>query len=48
MHLEDYSEIMAREWVIELYNSLQDFNPDTNFFFGINIYRDEMGVDVNH
>jgi hypothetical protein len=38
MHLEDYSEIMARKWVIKMYNLLQDFNQDTNFFFGINIF----------
>ncbi len=48
MHLEDYSKIMDREWAIKTFNLLQDFNPDTDFFFGINIYANQMGVDVNH
>jgi hypothetical protein len=45
--LEDYSEIMARKWAIKMYDTLQDFNPDTDFFFGMNIYGNKMGVDVN-
>jgi hypothetical protein len=45
--LEDHSEIMAKQWAQETYNSLDDFNPETDLFVPINLYADKTGTDIN-
>jgi len=44
---EDYSEIMSKKWAVESFESLEDFDPVTNFFLSIGMYGDKTGVDVN-
>jgi len=45
--LEDISEIMSKGWAIETFESLEDFNPLTDFFLPLILYGDKTGTDVN-
>jgi len=44
---EDCSEIMAREWANDTFESLEDFDPDNDFFLALILYRDKTGTNVN-
>jgi hypothetical protein len=44
---EDCSEIMARDWANNTFESLEDFDPDNDFFLPLVLYRDKTGTDIN-
>jgi hypothetical protein len=44
---EDCSKIMARDWANDTFESLEDFDPDNDFFLPLVLYRDKTGTDVN-
>ena len=43
----DQTELMAKGWACETYMSLEDFDPETDFFLPIMLYGDKTGTDVN-
>ncbi len=44
---EDCSEIMTRDWANDTFESLEDFDPDNDFFLPLVLYGDKTGTDVN-
>ncbi len=44
---EDCSEIMARDLANDTFESLEDFDPDNDFFLPLVLYGDKTGTDVN-
>lgn len=37
---DDFTEIMAKKWAQKTFNSLEDFNPLTDFFLPLILYTD--------
>jgi hypothetical protein len=44
---EDCSEIMARNWANDTFESLENFNLDNDLFLPLVLYGDKTGTDVN-
>ncbi len=44
---KDCSEIMARDWANNTFESLEDFNPNNDFFLPLVLYREKTGTDIN-
>jgi hypothetical protein len=44
---EDCSEIMARDWANDTFESLEDFDPDNDFFLPLVLFGDKTGTNIN-
>jgi hypothetical protein len=44
---EDCSEIMARNWADNMFESLKDFNLDNDLFLPLVLYGDKTGTNIN-
>jgi hypothetical protein len=45
--VEDYSELMSKQWANDTFASLEDFDPDNHLFFPFVLYADKSGTDIN-
>jgi hypothetical protein len=45
--VEDCSESMSKQWAKDLFDSLEDFDPNNDLFFPLVLYADKTGTDVN-
>ena len=47
MTVADSGEIMSNEWASDTQDSIDDFDPDQDFFLAFMLYGDKTGTNVN-
>jgi hypothetical protein len=46
-NIEDCSELMSKQWAKDIFDSLEDFDPDNDLFFPLVLYANKTGTNMN-
>jgi hypothetical protein len=46
--VEDWSELMSKQWANNTFASLEDVDPDNDLFFPLVLYANKTGTDASY